>query len=872
MFDVIKAKCETCLLKKNANRKKFPVYMESDDSILIHNSNSNILVILDQTLNQNGRDFEKIQMAFDRYNLRCDYMVGMECETACNKDMPLDHPIPSPFYKIYKSCNTFNSIDIEKYDVIITLGKALYAITQSDNIINWQEFAEFMFNQTYFYTKMGGPKIRVYPLPALHEFFCKDNFENKVFVKYQISEIKKYLHNGIESKDIPAYKVVIVDNPNQFLLDNTVDKKTWALDLETNSLNPFIEKPYIKCFTMSHDGETGYYLDFDKIDINTLDNFLKNNIQLWAQGQFDGKWLINKGIKNFHVDEDIILLFHILSTERTRNSIKTLSYLIGFGGYQEELDEVKSRYKIVDYTKIPFDILSNYATLDPIVTRKLRFLADPLIEKQPQIKELYATILSAFPAFMEMEMRGFDINTDYLNNLNNELKEKIKNLELSIAKTLKIHPDKVGSTDVLAKALQKAKLPKIRTTTKGYYGTADSELKQWSKMGYEIADKIIEFRKVAKLQQTFVGSTKDDVHETVFGEDIVVDREVDEGLVKYISHDGRIHPSYGVGLADTVRTKHRSPNSAAFPSQGEEGRIFKPIIACPEDFYIMNMDVSGFQLRLGAIYSGDKNMADAFLNLGGDLHSMTAQATLMRNVSLENFIKHKKEEPYATYRFKAKKVNFALEFGAVEKTLSEHLEEDWTEDDIREFIAENHLINQDNEPHLYTVAREIRKRFFLKYPGLEKWHGKTRETAKLQGYVNTIDGGYRRHLPFLTYHGKDEDNKRYYGLLNVCLNTMIQAHEAIIMYRSIAECHTAMKHEQLVSKMMSMIHDYVGVYTHKKEISRVYEIVRDSFQDMTTYSIPIEIEITIDKIWEATDAIKLTDKNYIEVAKKLGES
>lgn len=108
-------------------------------------------------------------------------------------------------------------------------------------------------------------------------------------------------------------------------------------------------------------------------------------------------------------------------------------------------------------------------------------------------------------------------------------------------------------------------------------------------------------------------------------------------------------------MAKSSRTKHHSPNIAQFPARGEEGTRFKPVIGVPgNDWYIMNMDFSGIQLRIAAFKSGDPNMIDAFVNQSGDLHSVSAQAIFTPDMPLTEFLKVKDKQPYKDFRQKAK--------------------------------------------------------------------------------------------------------------------------------------------------------------------------------------------------------------------------
>jgi DNA polymerase I-like protein with 3'-5' exonuclease and polymerase domains len=90
--------------------------------------------------------------------------------------------------------------------------------------------------------------------------------------------------------------------------------------------------------TLTFDGINGYYLPYEKINKRILNQFFKNKKGILANAKYDVKALYLDGIKTCEISEDVVLLHHILNTQRRTNSIKSLAWLIGFGGYQNKLE------------------------------------------------------------------------------------------------------------------------------------------------------------------------------------------------------------------------------------------------------------------------------------------------------------------------------------------------------------------------------------------------------------------------------------------------------------------------------------------------------------------------------------------------------
>lgn len=880
-FEAVKTKCSSCKLrvKQKSGAEQYKVLHELADPWM-GRVGAKVLVVFEQPalkVIHHRECYVKLKAALLNRGIRADFIAGIECEVCefyydkeSEKEQYRSDWIPNPFYGVYDSCGTV--VDTDAYDVIITVGKGLYAITRADDLQSWEEYVEYQFNPTFFYTGFGTKRKRVYPLPEVATLF-RDNFETEIFLKHQLDEVQKYLKkNQIDSETEPYELKLLMEDPNSFLIEHT-EEVLVALDIETSKMTYFSDmfnKDFeVICITLSFDGKVAYFLPFDKIDISILNTFLKNKRQLWANGKFDCKCLRMKGVTECRVDEDVILMFHMLSTERTKNSIKSLAWNIGFGGYDKELEDLKKEYKITDYRQFPFDVLAPYACLDPIVTYRLYEQGVKLGKLQPTVFRCYESRIKTLPAYIDMEISGIDINFDYMNSYDRTLQEKIVAITKEISNDLKISYEDIASPEKLGKALQKHKLPVIRKVKKGHYATGEKELLAWKRRGFEIADKIIEYRKLTKMRDTYVGNIELNIkdEEELFGVRLV-DEEV-TGLVKFICDDKKIHPIYAYMMADTLRNKCSAPNIQAFPSQGDDGKAFKPIIGCPGDeWYIMNMDYSGIQLRLGAIASKDKTMIEAYTKHGGDLHSVTAKNVFARDITFEQFIKLKDKEPYATYRFKSKSINFGLEFGAIEATIAAQLQDTWEVSDLEDYINKNSLScsKMNEEEKWLAVAGDIRKTFFDTYPGLLAWIENTRQATKLLGYVDSL-GGVRRHLPYLKYQGRDTNNRKYYGMLNICLNAPIQGGEAIIVSQAMEKMYADLRDRKMRSRFMSMIHDYIGFYVHVSEIKQMYHLLKSNCEDHTSYEVPLEVEISVGKIWEMGE--KLTDSNIDQVHERL---
>ncbi|MCL8000737.1 DNA polymerase, partial [Brucella sp. 21LCYQ03] len=167
---------------------------------------------------------------------------------------------------------------------------------------------------------------------------------------------------------------------------------------------------------------------------------------------------------------------------------------------------------------------------------------------------------------------------------------------------------------------------------------------------------------------------------------------------------GLIHTSYNQAVAATGRLSSTNPNLQNIPIRTERGReVRKAFIPRDTNHVLLSADYSQIELRLMAELSKDKNMMEAFQK-NQDIHRATAARVY--GVPLE--------EVTSDQRRNAKAVNFGIIYGQSAFGLSQNLNISRKE------------------------AAEIIDQYFTQYSGIRDYMSKTIETAKENGYVETI--------------------------------------------------------------------------------------------------------------------------------------
>ncbi len=239
------------------------------------------------------------------------------------------------------------------------------------------------------------------------------------------------------------------------------------------------------------------------------------------------------------------------------------------------------------------------------------------------------------------------------------------------------------------------------------------------------------------------------------------------GPYRYVRHwkDNLIHANANQCGAVTRRYSFSKPNFQQLPRKGEGGKFRKVIVPHVKDGLVGSVDFSGQELRLMAGQSGDKNMMDCYVgDKLKDIHSITAAGAMEKKWSKEQraayaaayadgldksdpdyeydlFLRLRKSSDKAVakaaddLRKDAKNVNFAAQFDAQPKKLSEMLT--ITLADATAFLEAK-------------MAR---------FPKVETWKEEVRENLMSKGFVTTMHGA-RRHLADAVQHENKYEAER----------------------------------------------------------------------------------------------------------------
>lgn len=429
-----------------------------------------------------------------------------------------------------------------------------------------------------------------------------------------------------------------------------------------------------------------------------------------------------------------------------------------------------------------------YAGEDADITLQLKEAFAPRLEKDGLNKLFDQVEMPLVQVLTDLELEGITIDTNALADLSATLDVDMKLVQQEIF-DIAGEPFNVGSPKQLGEILfDKLKLDKNAKKTKtGQYATGEEILSRLE-AEHEIARKILDYRELIKLKNTYV-----------------------DALPLLISkRTGRIHTSFNQAVASTGRLSSANPNLQNIPIRTPRGQeIRKAFVPRGPEFLIMSADYSQIELRIMAAFSGDQTMLDAFNN-NVDIHTQTASKVF--HVGLEDVS--------GDMRRKAKTINFGIIYGISSFGLAQRLKIPRKE------------------------AGTIIEEYFAGFPAVKAYIDQCIEKARGFGYAETILGR-RRYLRDINSRNITD---RMFAERNA-VNAPIQGSAADMLKIAMIQIHEFMRREQLKSKMILTVHDELVFDAHREELDLLREHIDRIMKNAIPMGVQMETGIGVGENW-----------------------
>ncbi|MCI0582205.1 MAG: DNA polymerase I [Chloroflexi bacterium] len=419
------------------------------------------------------------------------------------------------------------------------------------------------------------------------------------------------------------------------------------------------------------------------------------------------------------------------------------------------------------------------------------------------LDRLYREIeLPLIPVLARMEAVGVAVDMDALATLDREFGAEITRLEREIYDAVG-HEFTIGSPKQLGVVLfEELKLPKGRKTKTGY--STDATVLEELVDVHPVIQPILDWRIYTKLRSTYV-----------------------EALPALIAPDGRVHTTFHQAVAATGRLSSSDPNLQNIPIRTPLGRrIRRAFVAGAPDLVLVAADYSQIELRIIAHVSGDEHLKDAFAR-GADIHRETAARVL-----------HKPPEGVtADERSMAKMVNFGLAYGMSDFGLSS-----------RAGISR-------------AEAQEFINSYFAAYSGISYYMLHIKETARRDGFVQTLLGR-RRQIPELhagnpSLRGAGE---------RMAINMPIQGTAADIVKIAMIRLHARLAAEGFRARPLLQVHDELLLEVPRDEVERLVPVLREVMEGALPLDVPLTVDVKVGDDWESMTPVSRRDAILAEAA------
>ncbi|HOL33179.1 MAG TPA: DNA polymerase I [Candidatus Syntrophosphaera thermopropionivorans] len=384
------------------------------------------------------------------------------------------------------------------------------------------------------------------------------------------------------------------------------------------------------------------------------------------------------------------------------------------------------------------------------------------------LKELYENIeIPLIPVLQQMEENGVSIDTEVLKEISKNINQELEKLTEEIY-AYAGYEFNINSTQQLAKVLfEEKKLPAKKKTKSGY--STDSAVLEELAEKYEIAEKLLQYRMLSKLESTYVSA-----------------------LPKLINpRTGKIHSSFNQTVTSTGRLSSSNPNLQNIPVRTDLGKtVRKAFIATDPDWELMDADYSQIELRLLALMSGDQVLIDSFKQ-DLDIHRQTA--ALITGKPLNDVTDEE--------RRRAKVINFGLLYGMGQKKLSRELG-----------------ISQEE-------AKKLIDEYFHRFPTIQAFINNCKAEARLHGFCQTLFG---RKLYLKNINSSNQGLRA--EAERVAVNMPIQGTAADLIKIAMIDIHKQIKDNPRI-KMILQVHDELVFEVHKEFLLEAEKLVKKAMEE-----------------------------------------
>jgi DNA polymerase-1 len=333
------------------------------------------------------------------------------------------------------------------------------------------------------------------------------------------------------------------------------------------------------------------------------------------------------------------------------------------------------------------------------------------------------------------------------------------------------------------------KLPGGKRTPSGTWGTDATMLQTLADQGHELPSKLLEWRQLSKLKSTYADALVEEINPAT----------------------ARVHTSYAMAATSTGRISSNDPNLQNIPIRTEEGARIRQVFVAEPGNVLISADYSQIELRLLAHVADIPALKEAFAT-GQDIHARTASEVFQIPLAHMDSVT----------RRRAKAINFGIIYG------------------ISAFGLARQLGIEAGEAKSYIDA------YFLRYPGIRDYMERTKEEARIHGYVLT-PFGRRCWIAGIA----DKNMARRAGAERQAINAPLQGGGADIMKRAMVKLPAALREAGLSARLLLTVHDELLFEAPEAESEALRALAKRVMEAAAVLSVPLVVETGVGRSWGA---------------------
>ncbi|MGP0002588.1 MAG: DNA polymerase I [Acetobacteraceae bacterium] len=441
----------------------------------------------------------------------------------------------------------------------------------------------------------------------------------------------------------------------------------------------------------------------------------------------------------------------------------------------------------IPFQRVPIERATAYAAEEADVAVRLWQVLRPRLRFNSALALYEQLERRLLPVLLDMERAGIKVDADDLRRMSVDFEQRMVVIERDIHR-LAGREFNVGSAKQLGEVLfDEMKVGGGRRMKTGAWGTDASVLQTLADQGNELPARILDWRQLQKLKSTYA-----------------------DALVGEIDTDtGRVHTSYAQCIASTGRLSSNDPNLQNIPIRTDEGSRIRHAFIAEQGHMLVSADYSQIELRLLAHVAAIPALRESFAR-GEDIHARTASEVF--GIPMAGMD--------AMTRRRAKAINFGIIYG------------------ISSFGLGRQLGITPGEARTYIDA------YFTRYPAIRTYMERTKEEARIHGYVTT-PFGRRCWVPGIA----DKNPARRGYAERQAINAPLQGGGADIIKRAMVRLPKALREAGLRSQLLLQVHDELLFEAPDDEVPALTSLARRVMENAATLSVPLVVETGVGRTW-----------------------